>query len=157
LSMTQDEPPRLQRQNSSRQSSTSRNIRSTFNRLFGLSEVAVLRGHGGGAHEGGLAAICALWAAAAFAEAAVGSHRPTTTAYAVLSAWAAYSLGLLIAHRRGASFLRRRAVLIHVVDVTAVALVIFLVDGTGLALFVALGFVMFAAAYRWGVRETLFT
>lgn len=78
-------------------------------------------------------------------------------AYTVLSAWAVYSVGLLIGLRRGAAFLRGRVVLLHIVDVAAMALVIFLVDGTSVALFIALGFVMFAAGYRWGVRETLWT
>jgi signal transduction histidine kinase len=97
-----------------------------------------------------------LCTAAVFAAASLVSPRPTATAYAVLGGWALYSLALLIAVRRGAS-LHRYRVLIHVVDVAAAALVIFLVDGTGIALFVALGFVMFAAGYRWGVRETLWT
>jgi len=152
--MTPDEPPRLE--NSSRQSSISGNIRSTFSRLFGLAEGTVLPGDASATHEGVLANI-RVWCAAAVLALSLVSSRPTTMAYAVLSAWAVYSVGLLIALRRGASFLRGRVVLIHILDVAAAALVIFLVDGTGVALFVALGFVMFVAGYRWGVRETLWT
>jgi signal transduction histidine kinase len=155
--MTQDEPPRPERQNSSRQSSTSRNIRSTFGRLFSAPDAAALRGNALAAHEGVVANIRALCAAAVFAAASLVPPRPTATAYAVLSAWAVYSGGLLIAVRHDASFLRRRVVLIHLVDVAAAALVIVLADGTGSARFMALGFVMFAAGYRWGVRETVWT
>jgi signal transduction histidine kinase len=155
--MTQDEPPRLERQNSSRHSSTSRTILSTLSRLFGsLPDARVPFGDRPAAHEGVLANIRVLCTGAVFAAASLVSPRPTTTAYAVLSAWTLCSLALLIAFRRGAS-LHRHRVLIHVVDVAAAALVIFLVDGTGITLFVALGFVMFAAGYRWGVRETLWT
>jgi signal transduction histidine kinase len=109
------------------------------------------------AHEGILANVRALCAAAVFAAASFVSPRPTTTAYAVLGAWAVYSVGLRIALRGGVSFLRGRFVLLHIVDVAAAALLIVFVDGTGMALFVALGFVMFAAGYRWGVRATLWT
>jgi signal transduction histidine kinase len=153
--MTQDEPPRLEQQNSSRQSSSSRNIRSTFSRL--AEGEAVLPDDAPAARKGVLANIRALCALAVFATASLVSPRPTAMAYAALGAWAVYSVGLLIALRRGASFRRRGVLLIHIVDVGAAALVIFLVGGTGVALFVALGFVMFAAGYRWGVRETLLT
>jgi signal transduction histidine kinase len=87
----------------------------------------------------------------------LGTPRPTAPAYGVLSVWAVFSLGLLVAVRLGASFQRSRVLLIHMLDVAAAALVIFLVNGTGIALFVAVGFVMFAAGYRWGVRETIWT
>jgi signal transduction histidine kinase len=125
--------------------------------VFGLSEVAALLGHAPAAHERVLANIRALCAVAVFAAASLVPPRPTTAAYAVLGAWAVYSVGLFIVLRRGASFPRRRVLRIHIVDVAAAALVIFLVGGTGIALFVALGFLMFAAGYRWGVRETLWT
>src|SRR5690349_16889200 len=126
--MTHDEPPRPERQNSSRPSSRSRNIRSNVDRLVSLSDVAAPHGNGPAAHEGVLANIRAWSAAAVFAAASLVSPRPTVGAEAILIAWVAYSVGLLIALRRGAAWLRRRGVLIHIVDVAVAALVIFLVD-----------------------------
>jgi two-component system, NarL family, sensor kinase len=119
--------------------------------------VRVQLGEQPAAHEGVLANIRVLCVVAVFIAVSLVSPRPTTAAYGILSVWMVYSLGLLVAIGLGASFHRRLVVLIHLVDVAAAALVIFLVNGSGIPLIVALGFVMFAAGYRWGVRETIWT
>jgi signal transduction histidine kinase len=155
--MTQDEPPRLDQPKSSRHSSTSRKYFSIFSRLFDSTLDVRLPDDPAVVYELVLSNIRLVCIVAMFVAASLGSPRPTAAVYAALSVWAVYSVGLLIAIRLGASFHQSRVLLIHIGDIAAAALVIFLVNGTGIPLFVAVGFVMFAAGYRWGVRETIWT
>jgi signal transduction histidine kinase len=77
--------------------------------------------------------------------------------YGVLWAYALYSLGLIVAVRLDVSFRRTRVLLIHAVDVAAAAFLTALANGATSRLFVSFAFVLLAAGYRWGLRETVWT
>jgi signal transduction histidine kinase len=157
--MPQDEPPRPEPHRSSRPlPGTVRKRSSPFGRsVDSTSDSWLPRPNHSPTNERVTSTIRLVSVAAVFVAASVGSPRPDTTTYALLGLYAVYSVGLLAAARLGVSFDRTRLLAIHVVDVAAAASVIFLLDGTGVQLFVAIGFVLFATGYRWGVRETIWT
>ena len=89
---------------------------------------------------------------------AIEPGRSEKLTYAVLWAYALYSLGLFVAVRLDVPFRRAHILLIHAVDIVAAAAFALFADlATGPLIVAAFGFVLLAAGYRWGFRETLLT
>ena len=82
--------------------------------------------------------------------------RYTTIAYALLTAYALHSLGLMLwlRWRPSGPALRLAA---HSIDILFAAVITLFTEGANSPLFVFFFFVLLAAAYRWGQRETLAT
>ncbi|MGH9778410.1 MAG: sensor histidine kinase [Candidatus Acidiferrales bacterium] len=82
--------------------------------------------------------------------------RYTTIAYALLTAYALHSLGLMLwlRGRPSGPALRLAA---HSIDILFAAVITLFTEGANSPLFVFFFFVLLAAAYRWGQRETLAT
>lgn len=82
--------------------------------------------------------------------------RYSTIAYALLTAYALHSLGLMLwlRWRESGPALRLAA---HSIDILFAAVITLFTEGANSPLFVFFFFVLLAAAYRWGQRETLAT
>lgn len=79
-----------------------------------------------------------------------------TIAYALLTAYALQSLGVMLALRWAQSTPALRLAT-HSIDVLFAAVITLFTEGANSPLFVFFFFVLLAAAYRWGQRETLAT
>ena len=79
-----------------------------------------------------------------------------TIAYALLTAYALQSLGVMLALRWGQSTPALRLAT-HSIDILFAAVITLFTEGANSPLFVFFFFVLLAAAYRWGQRETLAT
>jgi signal transduction histidine kinase len=88
---------------------------------------------------------------------ATPSGRYANLTHGVLWAYVLYSLGLFLVVRLGVPFTRAHILVIHVVDIMVAAVLAFLAGGATSLLFVSFGFVLLAAGYRWGLKETLWT
>lgn len=89
---------------------------------------------------------------------AIEPGRSERLTYAVLCAYALYSLGLFLAVRLDVPLRRAHILLIHAVDIVAAAAFAVFADlATGPLIVAAFGFVLLAAGYRWGFRETVLT
>lgn len=78
--------------------------------------------------------------------------------HGVLWAYVLYSLGLFLAVRLDVPFRRAHILVIHAVDIVAAAAFAVCVEfATGPLIVAAFAFVLLAAGYRWGFRETVLT
>ena len=77
--------------------------------------------------------------------------------YAVLSAYAVYSLIVVVHLHRSASITARHARILHGLDIVWTAALTALSEGPLSPFFLYFLFVVLAAAYRWGFRETIGT
>jgi signal transduction histidine kinase len=113
----------------------------------------------GTASERVIANIRILFAAVSLFIAFVTAADPNriSLTYAVLAGYMLYSVGLLLAIRRGISLSRGRVLLIHSVDVVTAAVFTALAAWATSPLLISFGFVLLAAGYRWGLWETVWT
>jgi signal transduction histidine kinase len=89
---------------------------------------------------------------------AIEPGRSEKLTYGVLWAYVLYSLGLFLAARLDVPLRRAHILLIHAADIVAVAaFTVFAEGATGPLIVAAFGFVLLAAGYRWGFRETVLT
>jgi len=116
-------------------------------------------GDRGTASERVIANIRILFAAVSLFVAFVTTPDPNriSLTYAVLAGYMLYSVGLLLAIRRGISLGRGRVLVIHAVDVVAAAVLTALAAWATSPLLISFGFVLLAAGYRWGLWETVWT
>lgn len=77
--------------------------------------------------------------------------------YSVLFAYAIYSVGMLAYIRRAAQLTPRHGRLIHGLDILWTSVLTFVSQGPVSPFFIFFLFVVVAAAYRWGFRETVGT
>ncbi|MGH7575246.1 MAG: hypothetical protein ACREM1_08995, partial [Longimicrobiales bacterium] len=77
--------------------------------------------------------------------------------YGVLLAYALYSLGVLAYVHGGVRLTPRHAHLLHGVDILWTSVLTFVSEGPVSPFFLFVLFVVLAAAYRWGLRETVGT
>lgn len=83
--------------------------------------------------------------------------RFATLVYTLLATYAAYSVVLLLAMRRSAQLPPGASVTLHGIDLAWVAALTFFSEGPVSPFFLFFLFVLLAAAYRWGFRETIAT
>src|SRR4051812_48957560 len=83
--------------------------------------------------------------------------RLATITYAVLIGYAAYSLVVLAVVRRASSVSRVHTRVLHTLDIAWGGVLTFVSDGPISPFFLFFLFVALAAAYRWGLRETMAT
>jgi len=83
--------------------------------------------------------------------------RFATLMYGLLTAYALYSLAILVADRRGRRVTTRLARGLHAVDILWASALTFFSEGPLSPFFLFFLFVLLAAAYRWGFRATLAT
>jgi len=83
--------------------------------------------------------------------------RYAPVAYALLIAYVLYSLFMLALHRVEHGFGPRSQLLQHGVDVLWASLITFMTAGPNSPFYMFFLFVLLAAAYRWGLHETLTT
>ena len=77
--------------------------------------------------------------------------------YSVLSAYAAYSLVVVVLLHRSARITSRHARILHGLDIVWTSVLTLLSEGPLSPFFLYFLFVVLAAAYRWGFRETVGT
>lgn len=77
--------------------------------------------------------------------------------YSLLSGYAFYSILVLVVVRRGARMWTRLGPVLHAVDILWVSALTFFSEGPVSPFFLFFLFVSLAAAYRWGLRETVAT
>lgn len=83
--------------------------------------------------------------------------RLATTTYVILTGYALYSLLVLAIVHRATELRSRDSRLFHAVDITWTGVLTFVSDGPVSPFYLFFLFVVLAAAYRWGMRETLAT
>jgi signal transduction histidine kinase len=84
-------------------------------------------------------------------------HRLAQVTYAVLIGYAVYSTIVLMLVRRASAVSRTHIRLIHTLDILWVGVLTFVSDGPVSPFYLFFLFVALAAAYRWGLRETIGT
>src|SRR4030095_849479 len=84
-------------------------------------------------------------------------HRLASVTYAVLIGYATYSTIVLAVVRRASSVRKTHILLIHAMDILWVGVLTFVSDGPISPFYLFFLFVALAAAYRWGLRETIGT
>lgn len=83
--------------------------------------------------------------------------RFATLVYTLLATYAAYSVALLLAMRRSVQWPPGASLTLHGIDLAWVAALTFFSEGPVSPFFLFFLFVLLAAAYRWGFRETIAT
>ena len=83
--------------------------------------------------------------------------RLATVTYVILAGYALYSIAILAIVHRASELRPRDSRLLHAVDITWAGVLTFVSDGPVSPFYLFFLFVVLAAAYRWGMRETLAT
>jgi signal transduction histidine kinase len=83
--------------------------------------------------------------------------RYASITYALASTYVVGSVAALLWLRRRANFVRREALVSHVADVAVAAALTLFTEGPNSPFFTFYVYALLAAAYRWGLYETLFT
>jgi len=84
-------------------------------------------------------------------------ERYASITYALAATYVLASIAALLWLRRRATFVRREALISHAVDVAVAAALTLFTDGPNSPFFTFYVYTLLAAAYRWGLYETLFT
>jgi signal transduction histidine kinase len=84
-------------------------------------------------------------------------ERYASVTYALAAAYVLASVAVLLWLRRRTTFVRREALISHMVDVAVAAALTLFTEGPNSPFFTFYVFTLLAAAYRWGLYETLFT
>jgi signal transduction histidine kinase len=83
--------------------------------------------------------------------------RYASLAYALLLMYVAYAVGAYVAIRRSAVVSPRTSLGVHAVDILFPSIISLFTEGPNSPFFLFFGFVLLAAAYRWGINKTLLT
>ena len=84
-------------------------------------------------------------------------RRYATLAYALLLMYVAYAIGVYIAIPRRPVVSNRTSLVIHAIDILFPSIISLFTEGPNSPFFLFFGFVLLAAAYRWGMNKTLLT
>ncbi len=83
--------------------------------------------------------------------------RYAVLAYALLILYVVYAISVYVAIRGSAALSGRELVVIHGVDILFPGIISLFTEGPNSPFFLFFGFVLLAAAYRWGLNKTLVT
>src|SRR5437016_10818007 len=107
-----------------------------------------------------LATVRIVLAVSALVAVYYGSTQPSRyagVADGLLLMYAGYAVGVYIAIRRSSVVPSRAALAIHAIDILFPSIITLFTEGPNSPFFLFFGFVLLAAAYRWGMIKTLVT